>query len=208
VEDIEPSGRLTDRRSFLVKGAAAEASACAAHSSPHRRKRPRESTAQRDADAGAMRIRDPVACPGKGILGRIWACSSQRPATARRPTALIAVRPRLWRCSPEMPAGRISRSTRLRPTRTPCASRKSAWIRGAPYAAMGLVDPADLLGQPRVDERPVRQDAAFPLVIARPRHAQQPTADKRPGCGPSPPRSSGRHSPGLGLLREEGSRLV
>jgi hypothetical protein len=55
--------------------------------------------ARTDADSRSS------ACPGKGILGRIWACSSQRPATARQPTALIVVRPRLRRCSPESRPG-------------------------------------------------------------------------------------------------------
>jgi len=35
--------------------------------------------------------------------------------------------------SPEIPACRINRSTRLRPTLIPYAIRSSAWIRGAPY---------------------------------------------------------------------------
>lgn len=43
------------------------------------------------------------------------------------------VRPRLRRrCTPSIRAARISRATRLRPTRTPNSSRSSAWIRGAP----------------------------------------------------------------------------
>jgi hypothetical protein len=42
------------------------------------------------------------------------------------------VRPRLRRTTPLIPASRIKRSTRLRPTRMPCASRRSAWILGDP----------------------------------------------------------------------------
>ena len=36
--------------------------------------------------------------------------------------------PALARRNPEIPAARISRSTRFRPTRTPCSRRSSAWI--------------------------------------------------------------------------------
>src|SRR6185437_13431247 len=35
-------------------------------------------------------------------------------------------------CTPCKPARRISRATRLRPTRTPCSKRNSMWILGAP----------------------------------------------------------------------------
>ena len=45
---------------------------------------------------------------------------------------LIVVRPRLRRTIPEIMAWRISRSTRLRPTRMPCARASSAWMRGEP----------------------------------------------------------------------------
>ena len=45
----------------------------------------------------------------------------------------IVVRPCFLGISPDRPAWRIRRSTRLRPTWMPCSSRSSAWILGAPY---------------------------------------------------------------------------
>jgi len=57
---------------------------------------------------------------------------STRSSQTRTPGTLIVVRPRLRLTMPVMPAWRISRSTRLRPTLTPSAIRSSAWILGDP----------------------------------------------------------------------------
>jgi hypothetical protein len=57
---------------------------------------------------------------------------STRSSQTRTPGTRIVVRPRFLATMPVMPACRISRSTRLRPTRTPSAIRSSAWMRGDP----------------------------------------------------------------------------
>jgi hypothetical protein len=57
---------------------------------------------------------------------------STRSSATLTPCTRIVVRLRLRGASPEIAAARISRSTRLRETRIPCARRSSAWIRGAP----------------------------------------------------------------------------
>ncbi|MDP4511937.1 hypothetical protein Q9G87_59155 [Nonomuraea sp. G32] len=44
----------------------------------------------------------------------------------------IVVRQPLRLLTPASPARRMSRATRLRPTRMPSISRRSAWMRGAP----------------------------------------------------------------------------
>ena len=57
---------------------------------------------------------------------------STRSSQTRTPGTRIVVRPRLRATMPVMPAWRISRSTRLRPTLTPSPRRSSAWMRGEP----------------------------------------------------------------------------
>ena len=57
---------------------------------------------------------------------------STRSSQTRTPGTLIVVRPRRRLTIPEIPAWRISRSTRLRPTLTPSAIRSSAWSLGDP----------------------------------------------------------------------------
>ncbi len=57
---------------------------------------------------------------------------STRSSATRTPGTRIVVLPRLRGTKPEMPAWRINRSTRLRPTLMPSAKRSSEWIRGAP----------------------------------------------------------------------------
>ena len=85
------------------------------------------------------------------------------------PGIRIVVFHRFRGLTPEIPAAFINRATRLRPTRIPCSMRSSAWILGAPvHASAVLVDLLDLLGQPRVAERPVRRRPALPVMKAGP----------------------------------------
>ena len=58
---------------------------------------------------------------------------STRSGGTRSPGSRTVVRRRLRAATPEIPAAFISRSTRLRPTRTSCSRRSSAWTRRAPY---------------------------------------------------------------------------
>ena len=57
---------------------------------------------------------------------------STRSSQTLTPGTRIVVLPRFLATSPEIPASRISRSTRLRPILTPSAMRSSAWMRGEP----------------------------------------------------------------------------
>ena len=57
---------------------------------------------------------------------------STRSVAGSTPGTRIVVRQRLRGLIPAIPAAFINRATRLRPTRIPCSSRSSAWIRGAP----------------------------------------------------------------------------
>ena len=62
-----------------------------------------------------------------------------RSGAVRTPGTLIVVRPlRRFSC-PASPAERINRSTRLRPTKRPSASRSSACTRGDPYVSPDCV---------------------------------------------------------------------
>ena len=102
-------------------------------------------------------------------------CLSTRSSATLTPGTAIVVRPRFFATSPEIPAVRISRSTRLRPTRIP---QREAQLRVDPGRAIDLplrrVDRLDLFKQPRVLERPVRRRAALPIVEAGAVDLQRP----------------------------------
>jgi hypothetical protein len=72
------------------------------------------------------------------------------------PGIRIVVRHRFRGLTPEIPTAFISRATRLRPTQMPCSIRSSAPGRSI-HAPAGLMDPLDLVGQPRIRERPIRR---------------------------------------------------
>jgi hypothetical protein len=77
------------------------------------------------SEGGDGRDPEPVrAVGGEGAVDEVL-------ADADRGTP-IAVRPRRAGPGPLMPAARIKRSTRLRPSRSPSGARASAWIRGDP----------------------------------------------------------------------------
>jgi hypothetical protein len=60
-------------------------------------------------------------------------CRSTRSVAGVIPGIRIVVLNRFRGLTPEIPAAFINRATRLRPTRTSCSRRSSAWILGAPY---------------------------------------------------------------------------
>jgi len=66
-----------------------------------------------------------------GSVGR--KSRSSRSGATLTPGSLTVVRRRLRATTPEIPAARMSRSTRFRPTRTPCSRRSSAWILLEPW---------------------------------------------------------------------------
>src|SRR5512132_4027424 len=82
--------------------------------------------------------------PGDGQLGVVGVPHAVRPGWAELPATQVGCRRGLWvtagQARPPPPASmaahqpsvRISRATRLRPTRTPQAICSSAWILGAP----------------------------------------------------------------------------
>jgi hypothetical protein len=89
-----------------------------------------------------------------GDSGRNW--RSTRSVAGVIPGIRIVVRHRFCGLTPAIPAAFINRATRLRPTWISCASRSSAWILGrAVHPATSVMDLRDLLGQPRVAERPI-----------------------------------------------------
>ena len=60
-------------------------------------------------------------------------CRSTRSLAGVIPGIRIVVLNRFRGLTPEIPAAFINRATRLRPTRTSCSIRSSAWILGTPY---------------------------------------------------------------------------
>ena len=107
-----------------------------------------------------------------GAAGRNW--RSTRSSATRTPGTRIVVRPRLRRTSPEMPAARISRSTRLRETRTPCAMAQLGVDPRRPVdaAVRPWIARMRSISQASVSARPTG-DARRPLVVARAADAEQ-----------------------------------
>lgn len=120
--------------------------------------------------SGVGDVRAPEAVGYVGSKSR-----STRSGAVLTPWTRIVVLPRRRLACPARLASRISRSTRLRPTRMSCSSSSS---RVHPRRSVGLlrllVDASNQLGQRRVLARAPRRLAALPGVKARPADAQHP----------------------------------
>ena len=84
------------------------------------------------------------------------------------------MRRRLRASTPEIPAARINRSTRFRPTRTPCYRRSSAWILLKPWVPSEAAWTCLICSVSHASNSAVRRRATLPVVTAGPVHPQRP----------------------------------